>query len=204
MLKVPVTVHAIESKNATRQGQPSMRHTREFVGARSDEIISVLLGVTFSGKQGLMVDSTAEGEEDSSDGSWRVITGFRPLGGSFVSFLGGSFHVRQELIECSQRAGGAAATIPMSFLPYNEKERAPSGSCLWTVEPCGAVDQARSLWSEFINTDETERMGIPQLRIKTGLRWAFRVGHSRLIHKAASRIADVLSNRDERAIAFAD
>jgi len=97
------------------------------------------------------------------------------------------------------RGGGMAA-----FLPYNEKERAPAGSFLWTVEPRGAVDQARSLWSEFINTDETERMGIPQLRIKTGLRWAFRVGHSRLIHKAASRIADVLSNRDERAIAFAD
>jgi hypothetical protein len=92
----------------------------------------------------------------------------------------------------------------MSFLPYDEKERAPSGSFLWTVEPGGSVDQARSLWSEFINTDETKRMGVPQLSIKTGLRWAFRVGHSRLIHKATTGIADVLSNRDERVIAFAD
>jgi len=164
----------------------------------------MLLGLTFCGTRGLMVNSTAEREEVSSDGSWRLVTGFRPLGNSFGSFLGGTFNVRQELIDCSWHPGGATATIRMSFAPYRQKDHEPAGSFLWTVVPSGEFDHVGSLWGESINTDETSRLGIPELRIKAGSRWPFRFGHNRLIHRAALRIAYILNNQDERTLDFED
>jgi hypothetical protein len=38
-----------------------MWHRRAFFGARSRELLSALLGLTFRGTRGLVVDSTAEG-----------------------------------------------------------------------------------------------------------------------------------------------
>jgi hypothetical protein len=74
-----------------------MWQRRAFFGARSHELLSALLGLTFRGTRGLMVDSTAK-EEDSSDGSWRRIIGFRPLGDSLGSFLGGRLMSARSLL----------------------------------------------------------------------------------------------------------
>jgi hypothetical protein len=181
-----------------------MFHKRAFVGARSDEILSALFGLAFCGKGGLMIDATAEREDVSSDGTWRVITGFRPMGNGVGSFLGISFNVRQELIDCSRRPDGAIATIRMSFSPHQLNDTEPVGSFLWRIEAGGAIGQERAFWSESINTDETAGLGIPVLRIKTGSQWIFRVSHNRLVQKAAFRIAHVLSHPGDRPIDFAE
>jgi hypothetical protein len=182
-----------------------MRHKRVFSGARSDKILSALLGLAFSGRGGLMIDSTAEHEDARADGCCRLIAGFRPLGNSFGYFLGGSFNVRQELIDCSRRSGDVLATIQLSFSPYNQRDKAPTGAFQWSIEPGEtAGHEALASWTESINTDETARLRVPELRIKAGSQWAFRLGHNRLIQKAALQIAEVLSNPDDPGINFAE
>ena len=152
-----------------------------------------------------MIDSTVEHEESSADGCGRFITGFRPLGNSFGSFLGGSFNVRQELIDFSRRTSGIVAVLQMSFFPYSQRAREPTGAFLRRIEPGETVgNEALASWVESINTDETASLGVPELRIKAGLQWAFRLGHNRLIHKAAVRISDVLNRPDDPGITFAD
>jgi hypothetical protein len=150
-----------------------------------------------------MIDSTAEREEASSDGV-RLVMGFRSLGTTFGSPLASVFNVRQSIIDWSRHSGGVTARIRMSFFPYNQNDREPSGGFLWMIEPGGTIDQAQSLWSEFINSDETTNLGIPELRIKAGSRWLFLLGHNRLVHKAALRIARVLSDPDGPIIDLAD
>lgn len=199
-----VRVQLLESMNSMRQGQPSMRHRWVFWGAASDEILSALLCLKFCGRGGLMIDSTAEHEEARGDGCCRFITGFRPVGNRFGSFIGGMFDVRQELIDCWQRSGDVLATIQMSFFPYTKMGKEPMGSFLWGIEPGERGNQAFASWTESINVDETAALRVAELRIRAGRRWAFRFGHNKLMRKAALRIADVLNNPDDRGITFAD
>src|SRR6516225_1691537 len=155
--------------NSTRVSQPSMRHKRAFSGASSDEILSVLLGLRFCGKGGLMIDSTAEHEESPPTAAAGSSQAFDRSGIVFGSFLGGSFNVRQELSDCSRRTGGALATIRMSFSPYSQGAKEPTGAFLWRIEPGVTVgNEARAFWIESINTDETASLGVPELRIKAG------------------------------------
>jgi hypothetical protein len=93
----------------------------------------------------------------------------------------------------------------MSFSPYDKRGKEPTGAFLWRIEPGETTgDDALAFWTESINTDETASVGIPELRIKAGSQWAFRLGHNRLIQKAALRIADVLNRPDSPGITFAD
>jgi hypothetical protein len=62
----------------------------------------------------------------------------------------------------------------------------------------------RSLWTELINGPETASRRIPALRIGYGKRWVFRLGHDRLIGKAARRVAEVLNTGDSRDLRFAN
>lgn len=151
-----------------------------------------------------MVDSTADSEEDSPDGSSRFIKRFRPLGTQFGSAFAGCFNVHQELIECTAGPKGIAAAIKMTFSPSNEKDREPSGSFLWLTEPAECVREQGALWTELINSPEPVSGQIPALRISHGKRWIFRLGHNRLIGKAAQRIAEVLNAGDYRDLEFAD
>lgn len=199
-----VEVRSTESFSAIRGRQPTMRHKRCFSNASSDQIVSILLGLKFFGAGGLMVDSTADSEEDSPDGHSRFIKNFRPLGDSFGSVLAGSFNVREELIACSAGRNGVMATIQMSFSPARSKDHEPSGSFLWEIAPGQANEnEKRACWSELINTEETRSRRLQELRIKVGARWIFQLGHNRLIQKAAQRIADVLNAGDDSGLSFA-
>ena len=200
-----VGVQVTASFSAIRNRQPTMRHRICFSNASSEQVLSLLLGVKFYGAGGLMVDSTADSEEDSPDGHSRFIKNFRPLGDSFGSVLAGSFNIRQELIECSKGPCGVAATIRMSFSPAKLRDQEPSGSFLWKIEPAAANEsEMDACWTELINTDETRSRQVPELRFKAGARWAFQLGHNRLIQKAAQRIVDVLNATDDRGVVFAD
>jgi hypothetical protein len=112
-----VDVRLTESLSRNENGKPVMVHRRLFTNALSDRILSLLLGLKFYGEGGLMVDSTAESEEDSLDGSARFVRRFTPLGAQFASALAGCFHVHQELIECTQSPKGILAAIKMTFSP---------------------------------------------------------------------------------------
>lgn len=151
-----------------------------------------------------MVNSTAESEEDSADGSTRFIRKFRPLGTQFASALAGCFNVHQELMECETGPKGMAATIKMTFSPSNEKDREPRGSFLWLIEPAELGREEGALWTELINTSETVSRRIAGLRIGRGKKWIFRLGHNLLIGKAAKRIAEVLSAGDSPDVQFTD
>ena len=61
-----VEVQLTESYGAIEESQPSMRHRRCFSDTSSEQLISLLLGLKFYGKGGLMVDSAADSEEDSA------------------------------------------------------------------------------------------------------------------------------------------
>lgn len=151
-----------------------------------------------------MAHSTADSEEDSPDGHSRFVKNFRPLGKSFGSMLAGSFNVRQELIECAEGPRGVVARIRMSFSPAKPKDQYPSGSFLWEIEP-GRTHKNGSgaSWTELINTEETRNRQLPVLRIKAPARWAFQLGHNRLVQKAAQRIADILNAGDDSGLSFA-
>ena len=199
-----VEMRLTESFSAIRDGRPAMRHRRCFSNASTEQILSLLLGLKFCGAGGLMVDSTADSEEDSSDGHSRFIKDFRQLGDSFGSVLAGSFNVRQELTQCLAEPEGVVATIQMSFSPARSKDHEPSGSFLWEIEPSQANDSGRcACWTELINTEETRSRRLPELRIKAGAIWIFQLGHNRLIQRAAQRIADVLNSGDDKGINFA-
>src|SRR5438309_3166676 len=153
-----VEVQLTESFAAIRNGQPSMRHKRCFSNTSSDKLLSALLGLKFCGAGGLMIDSTADSEEGSPDRGSRIIRNFRPLGNSFASAFTGSFHVHQEILECSTTPQGIAALIRMSFSPPDPGEQFPDGSFLWQIEP------APVCWTEWINTPETQARQIPALK----------------------------------------
>ena len=144
-----------------------------------------------------MADSTAESEE--GDGNSRFIRNFKPLGDSFASLFTGSFHVQQELLNCSPGSQGVVAAIRMTFFPSSAKSGFPQGSFLWEVAP----DAGRACWTEWINTVETRSRQIPDLRIKFGSRRVFMAGHNRLNEKAAQRMADVLNGGNESGAVFA-
>lgn len=181
-----------------------MRHGRFFANAASDQILSLLLGLKFYGAGGLMVDSTADSEEGSPDGSARLIRRFKPLGTQFGSVLVGCFDVRQELAECAAGPRGIVAAIKMTFSPSDEKDREPSGSFLWLIEPAEYGRDEGSLWTELINSPETVNRQIPPLRIGRGKKGVFRLGHNRLIGNAAKRIAEILNTGDYGGLQFAD
>lgn len=128
-----VEVRLIESLSTIESGQPVMRHGRFLTNALSDEVVALLLGLKFCGAGGLMVDSTAESEEESADGSARLIRKFRPLRTQFASALAGCFNVHQELIDCTAGPMGTAAAIKLTFSPSNEKNLDPAASFLWLV-----------------------------------------------------------------------
>ena len=199
-----VEVRFAESLSAIESGQPVMRHGRFFTNAWSDQILSLLLGLKFCGPGGLMADSTGDSEEDSPDGSSRFIKRFRPLGTQFGSALAGCFDVHQELLQCTIGPKGIAATIKMTFSPSNEKDHEPCGSFLWLVEPVERERERGALWTELINSPETVSRHIPGLRIGRGKKLIFRLGHNRLIRKAAQRIAEVLNSGDSPDVQFAD
>src|SRR6266849_776625 len=113
MVKVQLT----ESFGAIEAGQPSMRHRRCFSDTSAEQLVSLLLGLKFYGKGGLMADSTADSEEDSADGNSRFIGNFKPFGDGLITRVAGSFHVRQELFECSVGPRGLVAAIRMTFSP---------------------------------------------------------------------------------------
>jgi hypothetical protein len=181
-----------------------MRHVRFFDNALPHQILSLLLGLKFYGAGGLMVDSTADSEEDSPDGRVRFIEKFRPLGTQFASALAGRFNVHQELIECMEGPKGTSASIKMTFSPSNEKLREPSGSFLWLIEPGECGRNQGAFWTELINVPETASREMPALRIRHGRTWVFRLGHNRLIEKAARRVAEVLNTGDSPDLQFAD
>jgi len=200
----PVEVRLTESFSKNVKGQPVMRHARFFTNTLSGQVLSLVLGLKFYGAGGLMIDSTAELEEDSPDGCSRFIRRFWPLGAQFGSALAGCFDVRQELIECTTGPQGTAATIKMTFSPSNKKDCEPMGSFLWLVGPAECGRERGALWTELINTSETIQREIPALRIGRGKGWVFRLGHNRLIEKAAQRIAQVLNAGDSSDVQFAD
>ena len=199
-----VEVRLTESLSRSEHRQPVMRHGRFFTNVLSDQVLSLLLGLKFYGPGGLMVDSTGDSEEDSPDGGCRFIKRFRPLGTQFGSAMAGCFNVHQELIECTAGPKGIAATVKMTFSPSNEKDREPSGSFLWLIQPVEHERTQGASWAELINTQETHSKQIPPLRIGSRKRWVFRLGHNRLIGKAAQRIAEVLHSGDCSDIQFAD
>src|SRR5207253_9790042 len=125
----------------------------------SEQLISLLLGLKFYGKGGLMVDSAADAEEDSADGNSRFIRNFKPFGDSFVMRVAGSFHVHQELFQCSTGPHGQVAAIRMTFSPFGSNDM-PNGSFLWEVEPDPAGER-QACWTESINTGETRKRQIP-------------------------------------------
>jgi len=197
-----VDVQLTESYNSFPSRRVTMRHRRCFSNASVEKILSLLLGLKFCGAGGLMTDSTADSEEDSPDGRNRFIKNFSPLGDSLGSRLAGSFNVRQELIACTQGQHGVVSTIRMSFSPVSPEDEGPCGSFLWKVEPESPNEnEERACWTELINTEETRAERLPELRIPTWRRWIFSLGHNRLMHKAAQRIADVL-NGDSSLVVF--
>lgn len=199
-----VEVWLTESLSRTEDGQPVMRHGRFFTNALSDEVLGLLLGLKFCGAGGLMVDSTAESEEESADGRARFIKKFRPLGIPFASALAGCFDVHQELMECTSGPKGTAAAIKITFSPFNETKLEPSGSFLWLVEPMERGREQGALWTELINSPETVSRQVPGLRIGLGKKSIFRLGHNRLIRKSAQRIAEVLNTGDSPDVRFAN
>ena len=198
-----VEVRLVKSVSTIESGQPVMRHGRFFTNAVSGHVLALLLGLKFCGAGGSMVDSTAELEEDSENGRTRFIKKFRPLGAQFPSVLAGCFNVHQELMECERGPKGMAATIKMTFSNSNEKDREPSGSFLWLIEPTQHRGQQGALWTELINCRETVSCQLPELRIGRGKKWIFRLGHNHLIGKAALRIAEVLISGDHPNLEFA-
>lgn len=199
-----VEVRLTESLSRIEDGQPVMRNRQFFTNASSDQVLSLLLGLKFYGPGGLMANSSGDSEEDSLDGTSRFIKRFRPLGTQFGSTLAGCFDVHQELVECTVGPKGIAASIKMTFSPSNEKDRGPSGSFLWLVEPVERERERGALWTELINSPETVSRQIPGLRIGRGKKLIFRLGHNRLIRKAAQRIAEVLNTGDSPDVHFAD
>jgi len=193
-----VQVRLTESFRKIHDGVLSMRHTRAFFGALSRQVISLLIGLKFYGVGGLMAASTADSEEDSTDGTSRFIKTFRPMGASFGTSLAGSFHVLQELHELSSDSLGPKAVVRMSFFPATPKHLLPEGSFLWEIEPSGSEN---SLWREFINTEETRVKHLPNLRVPR--KWLFQFGHNRLMGGAAQRIAEVLNRDSNTEVAFA-
>lgn len=199
-----VEVQLTESFSRNEKGQPVMRHGRFFTNALSDQLISILLGLKFYGTGGLMVDSVADTEEDSPGGSARFIRRFKPLGSRFGSALAGCFNVHQELIECTEGPKGIVVAVKMTFSPSSKRDCEPSGSFLWLIEPAEWLGKQGALWTELINSPETVERQIPALRIGHGKKWVFRLGHNRLIRKAARRVAEVLNAGDYRDLQFAD
>lgn len=199
-----VEVQLTESFGAIEAAQPAMRHRRCFSNTSPEQLLSLLLGLKFYGKGGLMVDSTADSEEDSADGNSRFIRNFKPFGDGFISRFAGSFHVSQELFECSVGPRGLVAAIRMTFSSSRSKAGMPAGSFLWEIEP-GPADEPerRACWTESINTSETRMRQIPGLKIKFGSRRVFLFGHNGLNEKAAQRIADVLNRGNESGAVFA-
>lgn len=191
-----VEVRLTESLSRIEDGQPVMRHGRFFINALSDEVLGLLLGLKFCGVGGLMVDSAAELEEESADGSARFIRMFRPLGSRFASALAGCFNVHQELMEHTAGQKGTSAAIKITFSSLSETHLEPAGSFLWLVEPMECAREQGALWTELINTPETVSRRIPGLRIGRGKKSIFRLGHNRLIGKSAQRIADILNTGD--------
>jgi hypothetical protein len=201
--RVEVTV--TESFGAIVSGQPSMRHRRYFSNTSPEQLLSLLMGLKFCGKGGLMVDSTADSEECSSDGNSRFIRNFKPLGASFASIFAGAFNVRQEILECSLGSKGVVAAIRMSFSPCRPEEELPCGSFLWEVEPQRPGTRGTgACWTESINTRESLTKQIPELRIATGKKRVFLLGHNRLNEKAAARIVEILNQSDDGGVVFAD
>lgn len=199
-----VEVRLVESLSTIESGQQVMRHGRFFTNALSDEVLGLLLGLKFCGAGGLMVDSTAESEEESADGTARFIRKFKPLGTRFGSALAGCFNVHQELIECAPGPKGTPAAIKITFSPFNEKKVEPTGSFLWLVEPIERGREQGALWTELINSPESVSRQILGLRIGRGKKSIFRLGHNRLIRKAAQRIVEVLNMGDSPDVQFAD
>jgi hypothetical protein len=86
------------------------------------------------------------------------------------------------------------AIILMSFSPARPGDEEPAGSFLWQIEPPRPNELSNgACWTELINTAETRSRRLPQLRIKRGARWIFQLGHTRLMKKAAERIAEILN-----------
>src|SRR5258708_19735019 len=133
-----VEVQLTESFGAIEVGQPSMRHRRCFSDTSSEQLVSLLLGLKFYGKGGLMVDSAADSEEDSADGNSRFIRTFKPFGDGLVTRVAGSFHVRQELFECSMGPRGLVAAIRITFSPFDSNDT-PSGIFLRKIKPAPAA-----------------------------------------------------------------
>jgi len=136
-----------------------------------------------------MADSTADSEECGPDSNSRFMRNFKPLGHSFASVFAGAFDVRQELVEC---VAGTKAAIRMSFSPCDPKHELPTGSFLWVVEP----DANGACWAEFINTPESRVREIPELKLETGKKHVFLLGHNQLNEKASRRIVEVLNGGD--------
>jgi len=191
-----VQVRLTESYNPFLSRQLTMRHRRCFSNVSPKQVLSLVLGLEFCGAGGLMVDSTCDSEEYSTDRQARLIRNFRPLGDSLGSALAGSFDVRQELIECTERMHGVLACVRMSFSPARPGDKGPTGSFLWQIESARPDELERgACWAELINTEETRSMRFPDLRIKPGTRYIFQLGHNRLMRKAAERVGEVLNTR---------
>jgi len=191
----------MKASTTMRGRQIIMRHTRCFSHASPEQVLSLLMRLKFYGPGGLMADSTADSEEDASDGRSRFIKNFRPVGDRFGSRLAGSFNVRQEIIESLQHQRDAVSMIRMTFSPVRPEDEAPSGSFLWRIEPGPPNENEKSsCWTELINTEETKAEGLPDLRIAAWRRWVFSFGHSRLMQKAAHRIAEVLNGEGDPVV----
>jgi len=92
----------------------------------------------------------------------------------------------------------------MSFSPCGPKEELPTGSFLWEVEPDSAeAQETRACWTESINTRESGRRQLPDLRIAAGKKRVFLLAQNRLNEKAAARMVEVLNHRDDSGVVFA-
>src|SRR5258707_15644869 len=98
-----------------------------------EQLLSVLLSLKFYGKGGLMVDSTADSEECSSDLQ-------RPPG---------NFRMRHGI----ERGCDGYSDVVLSLRP---KRGIAYRSFLWKVQPDSAEAQVtRACWTETINTRES-------------------------------------------------
>lgn len=170
-----------------------MRHRRCFTNTSTQQVLELFFSLRFCGKGGLMEDSTATSEEESSERNSRFVRNFKPMGKSWASLVAGSFHVQEELLDEHETPTGVVAAIRMTFSPPTPKDTRPTGSFLWRIEP----DAVGAGWTELINTPETSAMGFPPLLVKPGSGFFVRLGHNRLMEKMAQRIARALNEHAE-------
>jgi hypothetical protein len=199
-----VELQSVDTFFELRDGQPTLRHKRRFTNTSSDRLIFFLLGLKFYGPGGLMVTSTADGEECSDDGTFRLIKNFKPMQNTPNTFLAGSFNVSQKLLEFSLGPLGVTALTQMSFTPIDPKSPGPRGSLLWSIEP-GRTEQMESCayWTDLVNTEETKTRGFT-LRVRPDSAEILMALHNRLIGGAGRRVVEALNATSyEHGVVFA-